>query len=199
MGCGAGIHEPPETYEIPGKYATAIVDDRSISINVGEKQVLQRIEVKKYRDAFSTTLLKLKQEVALLDGIRPELFSGDHIRIPYKIADSIENSDDLDSGIETHVLVYPAGENAPERFVIGYADSPKRRCRVRHDDPGRTSILDHSPKKMSKIERRDESMNRGAAANPFYLEARMRLRKQRTMAESEAAMDWQTLEHRVTH
>merc|ERR1712139_145371 len=112
-----------------------------------------------------------------------ELFSGDRIHIPYKIADSIENFDDLDSGIETHVLVYPAGENPPERFVIGYADSPKRRCRVRHDDPGRTSILDHSPKKMSKIEKRDESMGRGA--NPFYEEARMRLRKQRTRAETE--------------
>lgn len=207
MGCGAGVEARPEpsksseTYELEGTYAKAIIDDRAISIFAGDRS-LHRVEVKKYKDSFSTKLHKFDQEVALLDGIRSEVFAGEGVGVPYKI--SSVNEDLLKSGVETHVLLHPHN-GPPERFVVGYTDSPKHRCRVRHDDPSRTAIMNLSPKEdRPKLVgdpcpwnvKKTGLWSVGLKNDEFIINER---EKSRRLAEKEASMDWQTLEHQVIY
>jgi len=154
------------------------------------KRPLLKVEVKKYRDADSTqigissTASKIEQGVPLLDGLRSEVFAGDSLDIPYKVQDSIENLKDLESGVETHILLYPSGDEPPERFVIasdGYGRMDWN-YKVRYDDPDITEVLTHSPKKIPKLP--------GASKEYHIMQYRQFVQTQEKAAAA-VAMAWQ--------
>lgn len=194
MGCGASIEFPTSPIKFQGKYAKVTVDDSKINIIGNRKynQPLEKIEIKTYKNAFTDTHNKIEQRVFLVDGIRPEVFSGDSLSIPYMIKNTMETHNDMESGMETHVVLYPHNE-PPERFVIGYGDEDWK-YRVRYDDPERTAVLNHSPKKLPKL--------LGGGYPGTMKERKQQLAiatEQRSAAATEASQDWQSLPSQVLH
>lgn len=199
MGCGASIPMPTSPIKFRGKYAKVTVDERQINLTVcrgtrstEKMQPLEKIEIKKYRNAFGNTLDKVEQRIFLGDGLSTEVLSGDTVSIPYMLKDTIATHPDMESGMETHVVLYPHNE-PPERFVVGYGDEDWT-YRVRYDDPSRTAVLNHSPKKMPKL--------LGSGHPGTMKERRQQLAAatdQRSAAATEASQDWQSLPSQVLH
>jgi len=152
MGCGASVcRGPKEILELQGKYAKAIVDDGKIAIINGPNRPLIKVAVVKYKNAFTGKLKKLEETVLLVDGLSTTVNCGDAVATDYTVKDSLESFHDVNSGLETHVVLHRSDE-PPERFVVGYGNSPTRRYRARYDNPARTAMLVefNSPKKKYK-------------------------------------------------
>jgi len=190
---------PTSPLKFQGKYAKVIVDDRKLNITVcrgtrakERQQPLEKIEIKKYRNAFGETLNKVEQCVFMADGLGTAVRSGDSLSIPYMLKDTIATHQDMESGMETHVVLYPHGE-PPERFVIGYGDEDWT-YRVRYDDPDRTAVLNHSPKKLPKLL---------GGGHPGTMKERTQqlaaATEERSAAATEASQEWRSLPSTVLH
>jgi len=188
MGCGAGLKEPSAAVQVEGKYGNFIIDDKKITVigKLGGHQAIEKVVIKKYKETNDKTHEKMEETVMVVDGCRSEMFKDDVVSHPYMFRDSIAAFEDIQSGMETHVIVHPH-DQPPERFVVGY-DKDTWEFRVRYDDPERAEALTFSPKKLPKWQ--DASLT--------MLKQRNReVRQARKLASDAADKDWQPVPFQV--